>query len=79
MGGVPPKHRTKSKVGRSRSHLALKKKNFIYCPNCGTMIMPHQICYNCGLFKGKQVIDVLKKLSKKERKQKEKELKETKK
>jgi len=54
----------------------IKKKNFIYCGHCGTQILPHQICYNCGYFKGKQVIDVLKKLSKKEKRKKEKELKE---
>ncbi len=76
MGGVPTKHRTKSKVGHSRSHLALRKKNFTYCGNCKEQIMPHQICRNCGYFKGKQIIDVFKKLSKKEKKKKEKELAE---
>lgn len=76
MGGVPVKHRTSSKVGRSRSHLALKKKSFVYCRRCNAQILPHQICFNCGYFKGRQVIDVLAKLSKKEKKKKEKELKE---
>ena len=32
------------------------------------------MCQNCGYYKGRQIIDVLAKLSKKERKQKEKEL-----
>ncbi len=36
--------------------------------------MPHRVCYNCGTYKGNAVIDVLAKLSKKEKKQKEKEL-----
>jgi len=35
----------------------------------------HTACLNCGTYKGREVIDVLKKLTKKERKQKEKELK----
>ncbi len=37
--------------------------------------MPHRACFNCGTYKGRQVIDVLKKLNKKEKKKKEKELK----
>ena len=37
--------------------------------------MPHTICQNCGTYRGKELIDVFKKLNKKERKQKEKELK----
>ena len=37
--------------------------------------MPHVTCPNCGYYKGSQVKDVLAKLTKKERKLKEKELK----
>jgi len=37
--------------------------------------LPHTVCQNCGYYKGKAVIDVFKKLDKKEKKKKEKELK----
>ena len=33
------------------------------------------VCPNCGYYKDKEIIDVLKKLTKKERKKKEKEMK----
>ena len=36
--------------------------------------MPHIVCQNCGYYKGKMVIDVMKKLNKKEKKLKEKEI-----
>jgi len=32
------------------------------------------VCENCGFYKGREIVDVLKKLTKKERKEKEKEL-----
>jgi hypothetical protein len=37
-------------------------------------VRPHTVCSNCGYYKNKEVIDVLKKLTKKERKQREKEM-----
>lgn len=57
-----------------RSHHALVPLNFSKCGHCGQEILPHIICQNCGYYDGRQVIDVLAKLDKKERKKKEKEL-----
>ena len=45
------------------------------CPKCKKPKRPHALCLNCGYYKNREVIDVLKKLTKKERKQKEKEMK----
>lgn len=70
-----PGHRhTKSKKGRRRSHLALKKRSFFVCSNCQQSVLGHRVCQNCGFYKGRQIIDVLAKLSKKEKKKREKEL-----
>ena len=75
MGGVPTKHHTHGKTARRRSHLALKKSNLIACPKCKAAVRPHQYCANCGFYKGKEVIDVLARLSKKEKRTRQKELK----
>jgi large subunit ribosomal protein L32 len=48
MGGVPTKHHSKSKVGRRRSHLALKKIKLLVCPNCGAPKLPNRPCPSCG-------------------------------
>jgi len=75
MGGVPTKHSTSGKTRRRRSHLKLKAKNLIACPKCGAAMMPHRYCPNCGYYKKREVVDVLAKLSKKEKKSREKEIK----
>ncbi|MEK7481743.1 MAG: 50S ribosomal protein L32 [Patescibacteria group bacterium] len=55
MGGVPVKHHTKSKVGRRRSHLALKPSQIFACQNCAGPILPHKMCGQCGNYKGRIV------------------------
>ena len=71
---VPKQRHTKSRRNRRRSHHALKKKAFSTCPKCKEIVLPHRLCQNCGTYKGKEMIDVLSKLNKKERKKKEKEM-----
>lgn len=65
---------TKGKRNRVRSHHALKPLRFAACSHCNAAAIPHVVCKNCGYYKGRQVIDVLAKLDKKRRKEKEKEL-----
>lgn len=48
MGGVPTKHHSKSKVGRRRSQLGLKKIALISCSQCKTPTLPHRACPTCG-------------------------------
>lgn len=48
MGGVPTKHHSKSKVGRRRSQLALKRQGIIPCAKCKAPTMPHRACPSCG-------------------------------
>ena len=74
--GLPARHHSKSRRNKGRSHMALKANELSKCPKCGFRILPHRVCSNCGFYKGREVIDVLKGLNKKEKKAKEKELKE---
>jgi len=67
---------TKGHRNERRQHLKLKPVNAASCPKCKSLILPHAVCSNCGTYRGRQMIDVLAKLTKKERKQKEKELKD---
>lgn len=65
---------TRSATGQRRSHHALETGALSQCSHCGKPVLPHNLCQNCGYYKDRQVIDVLAKLDKKERKKKEKEL-----
>lgn len=67
---------TKGKRNRVRSHHALRATHYAVCGHCGKEVLPHVMCQNCGYYAGRQVVDVLAKLDKKERKKKEKELHE---
>lgn len=64
MGGVPMKHHTRSKVGRRRSHLALKSISINVCPECSNPVLPHKMCPNCGSYKGRTVLKTKLKVKK---------------
>ncbi len=70
---VPKKHTTKSARDQKRSHIFLKETTLVSCPHCGKMKLPHTVCKNCGFYKGVEVLNVLAKLEKKEKKRREKE------
>jgi large subunit ribosomal protein L32 len=71
-----PRHRhTKSAVGQRRMHIFIKPAVLSVCQKCGKPVKPHTVCKNCGFYKGREIIDVLSKLTKKEKKQKEREMK----
>lgn len=71
---LPKQKHTKSHRNQRRSHLALKVLNLTKCLKCGQAIRPHQTCKNCGTYQGREVIDVMKKLTKREQKKRKKEL-----
>lgn len=71
---VPKQKHTKSRRNKRRSQIFLESASLSVCPKCGKPVLPHKVCKNCGFYKGVQVIDVMKRLNKKEKKIKEKEL-----
>lgn len=72
---VPKQRHTKSRRNKRRLHIYIKPLILGYCPKCKKAIRPHTVCLNCGYYKKKEIIDVLSKLTKKERKKRDKEIK----
>ena len=65
---------TRAHTRNRRSHHNVDAPRLSDCTKCGEKHMRHRVCENCGTYKGKEFIDVLAKLTKKERKIREKEL-----
>ena len=72
---VPKRHKTSSRRDQRRMHLFITSPVLTLCQKCKKAIKPHIVCSGCGYYKGKEVIDVLSQLTKKARKQKEKDMK----
>ena len=71
---VPKQRHTKSRRNKRRANIFLRAPVLSSCLKCKKPTLPHNVCWNCGYYKGEEIIDVLKKLTKKERKKKEKEI-----
>jgi large subunit ribosomal protein L32 len=67
---VPKKRQTSSHKGQRRSHHGLKRMVLVNCQQCKKPIPGHTACPFCGTYKGREVIDVVSKFSKKEKKKK---------
>jgi len=65
---VPKRRRTSTSRKMRRSHHFKKPLKLVSCAKCGNALMPHMACPNCGTYKGREVINVMKNLEKKERK-----------
>jgi large subunit ribosomal protein L32 len=63
---------TRSHTGNRRSHHALKTKGFTKCSNCEKPKETHVVCSACGFYRGRKVLDVVKKVEKKQAKNKAK-------
>lgn len=55
-------------------HLFAKSPILVKCKKCGKLALPHTVCQNCGCYKGVEIINVLEKLTKKEKKMRQKEI-----
>ena len=62
---VPKQRHTKGRRDRKRKRFAVKPGQTVVCPKCKAFILPHCVCPKCGFYKGREVIDTLKKTKKK--------------
>lgn len=64
---VQKQRSTKQRRDRKRERFELKPVKTVKCPKCGKEKLPHRACAACGFYKGKEVVNTLKKVAKKQK------------
>lgn len=62
---VPKQRHTKQRRDAKRDRFKTKIVKTITCPKCNKAKLPHKACGFCGFYKGKEVVNTLKKVNKK--------------
>ena len=63
---VPKQRRSKSKKRTKKATWKIDAPQLRPCPECGLLTLPHRACVHCGQYKGRQVVKIKEKVSKKE-------------
>jgi len=58
VGALPKRKVQQGRRNRRRSHLALKPRQLIVCPQCKEYKPPHRVCPSCGTYNGIEVIEI---------------------
>lgn len=66
MPQEPKKRQSRARQGKRRAAIKIGVAMSVKCPNCGTLILPHTVCKNCGFYKGKEVKPKKEKVKKEE-------------
>ena len=62
---------TRSHTRNRRSHHALSTPRLSSCPKCSALHLRHRMCTNCGTYRGREVVDVMKRIVKRAERTKE--------
>ena len=52
------KRRTRSRRANGHGKVDVIKQ-LAKCSNCGTKVLPHSVCHNCGYYRGKKILNKL--------------------
>ena len=71
---VPKQRQNQSRRDKRRGNIFIKAPNLVSWKKKKKPVLPHSACGYCGFYKGREVIDVMAKLEKKEQKRRKKEI-----
>ena len=55
---VPKRRTSTSKRNKRRAHDAIGTTQTVECPECGEPTIRHRVCPHCGIYRGRQVVEV---------------------
>ncbi|MBW1713442.1 MAG: 50S ribosomal protein L32 [Deltaproteobacteria bacterium] len=55
---VPKQRVSKTRRNKRRAHDFLTAPQITVCPHCGEPKLAHRVCPSCGMYKGRQVIQI---------------------
>lgn len=58
MGALPKQRISRHRQGNRRRHHFLKPMALVTCKSCGEIKRAHHVCPNCGMYNGRQVIEI---------------------
>lgn len=64
---VPKQRHTKQRRDAKRDRFAIEPVKTQTCPKCGKEKLSHRACPHCGFYKGNEVVNTLKKVTKKQK------------
>jgi large subunit ribosomal protein L32 len=58
VSALPKRKIQQGARNRRRSHLALKPRQLVVCPQCKELCLPHHVCPTCGSYNGVEVVEI---------------------
>lgn len=56
---VPKRRKSRARRDQRRAHHdKVEAPTLTNCPNCGDVMVPHRVCPHCGVYNGRQVLDI---------------------
>ncbi len=65
---LPKRKHSHSRTRKRRTGKGLKNISLVICPQCRNYKPPHKACPFCGYYKGREIVDTVRKQAKKEKK-----------
>ncbi len=61
----PKRKHSRARRDKKRTHIKISDPALSLCPSCGQPKAPHHVCDKCGVYKGKQYVEIKEKKPKK--------------
>ncbi|MGI8644585.1 MAG: 50S ribosomal protein L32 [Thermomicrobiales bacterium] len=58
MGALPKQRISRHRQGNRRRHHYLTLPSLVACRNCGEKKRSHHVCPTCGVYNGRQVVEI---------------------